>query len=463
MGLDAVPALVDILGDRRFTRTVGFWRDFTFSHYVLRYGDAAEAILCRIAGRRFYVRRSTSGSMSRDEQTEAVRQQVQDWYETVRETGLAPVWAEAVRAGGRDSAEQASRLREADPEMFFEAVQEGIDNAADDWVRRGLVRELARLQTEQATEVLRSLAEDSGPIVIRMAALGALTDRDDPEAGRLEVVVWEALADATIRDWWGVDDDVRRLAWLTHQADDPAAAEAMASTYWQLPNTGRLAVINGLGYGAFGMHRDEDPPIHPEVDAVVEALLIMVTYGDTTLNRMSGSRNGVSYSNPRNCDLAGDVLQRLWPDRYTFDLGGMLNQRDRQRILCVNAWREARGMELLPVPELPSVERVLDEQTAPLIDRILGSEDQDDRNAARQTLFELGLGALPAVQERWESMEEDAEGRSELAEVATRLAMIVRDVNITVEAGEMPNVMREALNALCGQLLSSDVVVELLL
>ena len=39
LGFDAVPALIDALGDRRFTRSVGYHRNFYFSHYVLSVGD----------------------------------------------------------------------------------------------------------------------------------------------------------------------------------------------------------------------------------------------------------------------------------------------------------------------------------------------------------------------------------------------------------------------------------------
>jgi hypothetical protein len=81
MGDVAVPRLIQALDDRRLTRTVGFWRDFNFSHYVLRVGDCAAAILELIAGQEFFVPRSTFSYMSKDGLEAEVRAKVNRWWE----------------------------------------------------------------------------------------------------------------------------------------------------------------------------------------------------------------------------------------------------------------------------------------------------------------------------------------------------------------------------------------------
>ncbi len=53
LGDAAVPALLAALGDPRLTRSVGYGRNFRFSHEVITVGDAALKILERIAGREF--------------------------------------------------------------------------------------------------------------------------------------------------------------------------------------------------------------------------------------------------------------------------------------------------------------------------------------------------------------------------------------------------------------------------
>lgn len=85
IGYPAVPQLIEALEDPRFTRSVGFWRDFVFSHHVLRVGDAALAILERIADRSFYQHTYTNAQMTKDEETAAVKAAVEAWWQEVLE------------------------------------------------------------------------------------------------------------------------------------------------------------------------------------------------------------------------------------------------------------------------------------------------------------------------------------------------------------------------------------------
>src|SRR4029077_20857770 len=54
IGYDAVPQLIEHLDDQRFTRSVGFHRNFYFSHHVLRVSDCALEILEEIAAQHFW-------------------------------------------------------------------------------------------------------------------------------------------------------------------------------------------------------------------------------------------------------------------------------------------------------------------------------------------------------------------------------------------------------------------------
>lgn len=49
IGFDAIPLLIDHIDDDTFTRSVGFHRDFYFSHRVLRVSDCVKTILHEIA------------------------------------------------------------------------------------------------------------------------------------------------------------------------------------------------------------------------------------------------------------------------------------------------------------------------------------------------------------------------------------------------------------------------------
>jgi len=71
IGYPAVPQLIEALTDERFSRSVGYHRDFCLSHTVLTIGDCAQQILPRISGRSFYVPRTPSSEMS-SEQAQAL-------------------------------------------------------------------------------------------------------------------------------------------------------------------------------------------------------------------------------------------------------------------------------------------------------------------------------------------------------------------------------------------------------
>jgi hypothetical protein len=64
IGEPAIPYLIDILGDRRPIRGVGYWRDFRPNRTVLRYQDAAIQIIDAIRSGNAYDRRTTSSYFS---------------------------------------------------------------------------------------------------------------------------------------------------------------------------------------------------------------------------------------------------------------------------------------------------------------------------------------------------------------------------------------------------------------
>ena len=75
IGYPAVPQLIAALDDPTFTRSVGYHRNFYFSHTVLTVGDCAAFILNRIAGKAFYTSQSTSSYLSKDGNVAQVRKE----------------------------------------------------------------------------------------------------------------------------------------------------------------------------------------------------------------------------------------------------------------------------------------------------------------------------------------------------------------------------------------------------
>jgi hypothetical protein len=83
IGEPAIPALIQLLKDRRPTRSVGYWRDFSPSRTVLRFQDAAIQILSELLPAAFYERNSTSAYFSIEPPAvqERVIQSIKTWYE----------------------------------------------------------------------------------------------------------------------------------------------------------------------------------------------------------------------------------------------------------------------------------------------------------------------------------------------------------------------------------------------
>lgn len=82
IGVPAVPALIGRLEDRRVTRSIGFWRNFSPSREVLRVQDVAVECIAAIVAVRFYEPSSTSSYLSNEkpEVRERVINDIQTWW-----------------------------------------------------------------------------------------------------------------------------------------------------------------------------------------------------------------------------------------------------------------------------------------------------------------------------------------------------------------------------------------------
>ena len=87
IGFPAVPHLIASLDNSNYSRSVGFWREGTFSHTVLTVGDCAAQILNQIAGKAFYQPKSTSSYLSKDGDVVQVRRDAEAWWNEVNGKG----------------------------------------------------------------------------------------------------------------------------------------------------------------------------------------------------------------------------------------------------------------------------------------------------------------------------------------------------------------------------------------
>jgi hypothetical protein len=91
IGEPAIPALIQLLDDRRPTRSVGFWRNFRPSRTVLRFQDAAIEIIDALLPAPFYRRSSTAAYFSTEspEVREQVIHSIKTWHQKCQ--GKSPV------------------------------------------------------------------------------------------------------------------------------------------------------------------------------------------------------------------------------------------------------------------------------------------------------------------------------------------------------------------------------------
>lgn len=84
IGSPAAPALIEALTDDRFSRSVGYHRNFYFSHTILTVGDCAQQILSRMSGQNFHSRDATSGYRSNEEKMLDVQKAARQWLESLK-------------------------------------------------------------------------------------------------------------------------------------------------------------------------------------------------------------------------------------------------------------------------------------------------------------------------------------------------------------------------------------------
>ncbi len=97
IGYDAVPQLMDHLGDEQLSRSIGFHRNFYFSHHALSVGECIEQILQSITGRELT---PFIANMSAEDRRKAVHSAAQEWWTDVREKGERQFLIDDTAKGG---------------------------------------------------------------------------------------------------------------------------------------------------------------------------------------------------------------------------------------------------------------------------------------------------------------------------------------------------------------------------
>jgi hypothetical protein len=346
VGFPAVPQLIAALEDPTFTRSVGFWRNFAFSHTVLTVGDCAVAILQRIAGKAFYQPASTSGYMSNESKNAATRKAVEAWWAEFQKEGEEQMLIKGTEAGDGNAPAQAELLIGRYPNAALASLIKGTQTATDDWVKTRLVQLFEKFDSPEALAFLDQEMR-KGASSPSVAAAAILSHKGRPEAITVMIHEWEKSPNTGPENMHGPNELVRFLA----SVDSPEAIVALGRNLQDCPLNARMAVVETVGEGGSWWYGHSSATNRSTATQEAAEKLLVTALQDTgQVMGESGSRMGKNYTDPRVCDMAGFFLNQLWPERYNFDLAASLKARDSQRVECQNVWRRAHNQALLSPP-----------------------------------------------------------------------------------------------------------------
>ena len=336
LGFVTVPALIEALDDERFTRSVGYGRNFRYSHYVLRVSDGAAAILSRFSGRHFWLGRGEG----RAERRREVKAQALAWWQQVQSGGVREFLTEMVLAGGQKSVDHATWLARQFPEAALAPIGRGVRQADDPWTRSNLVRVAGGLPGDEPIALLRREMRGAPDRRTRASAAAALWRRGHEEGLEAMITEWRRRPKVDPGSWgdWG-NTLGAQLEFLAGCGEARAIA-ALADDLLENPIRWRYDFVRELHTGDRagewrGGRQGDAEEISDGLAAAIEALLSSALHDTASFERMSGTWDGIRFSDPRICDLAAHVLARRWPDRYQFDLVAGAAEREAQRLRLI--------------------------------------------------------------------------------------------------------------------------------
>lgn len=440
LGAAAVPQLIDHLDDPQFTRTVGYWRNFTYSHYVVTVGEACADVLSEIAGRRFGTGWNERWS---PERARSARAAVEEWWATFREGGERAAALAALRSDGAESRAALRKLVEIDRTL---AVEEGLAaiGRTHGGTRDGLEQELQALADDPRVEAffLRT-AREGASRPSRVRAVGVLLRLGHPDALEPALELWRT-------DLLGTD--VSGEEWFLQALFEFGGSECGAAVLASVESAGPRLRLRLLKAGT------QWRPVVPR-EAGVRARLVDLLVGslddrtDTGTTWWSDGRTG----SERVCDVAANWMAPVLEDGGRFVTTRPESERDADIVILREKWRAARGLPPTPPPpdRFPAVERAPDERTDGLLGRVLAG----DADAVRET-EELGLAALPAARERLAESPANDPATARLRELVSRLARIVRSADV-VGGGEGRTALGDAVAATRGRPFDTEALVRL--
>jgi hypothetical protein len=356
LGYPAVPQLIAVLDSNTLTRSLGPIRFTQDPDFVLTVGDCAEAILQRITGKSFFGSRSggdylSNTYMSAAGEGPAARKTAEAWWADFQKKGEKQGLVDAVSGGGHDAPAQAELLTQRYPDVATAALVSGAKAATNGSVRSGLVEQIGKLGEPSGLDFLRSELTHGPMLESRVAAAFALRAQGDATAVPATIKEWEHKPEEIDNNDYVWDQVVEFLA----GCDSVQAIAALTADIARRNPRTKFEVVVALGETDRWSWRHKPETASPRTLEAIEQALVALLEDTTECFNTSFSRDDKGLSDPRICDLAAWFLSDRWPDRYSFDVEGTSEVRNRQRLVSLNTWRKAHNLPAVQVPAAKSI------------------------------------------------------------------------------------------------------------
>jgi len=156
LGFDAVPQLIEILDDERFTHIVELSAlNLSWDVRIMRFGDCARRIIEELAGRQF--------------NGEGSRKAIDSWWKEIQAKGEKQALIDSVQSATPYAYESALMLCKKHPDAALDALVKGIENTEDDGIKSDLVELLTDIKGDGPVPFLRKQLK-SPALRVRLAA-----------------------------------------------------------------------------------------------------------------------------------------------------------------------------------------------------------------------------------------------------------------------------------------------------
>ncbi len=336
IGINAVPKLIDRIGDSMPSRSTPFQRGLHFSDNFLTVGKCAEIILCKIAGQRFGDGKSS----------DLAREQAKAWWEEISTKGEKKYLIERVESGGNEAVESSRLMVAKFPEVAFDCISKVIDQSKDSGVQTKLLEVVGQLPFNVKTaEYVFYQLKNARELETRLMAARLILPRDRDAAINAMLHEFHEMVTNDVGGHWPSEEQAL-IAFLSH-SESVHAIKSLKNAYDSRKAPERTSII--LSFLDKSLNAGSDL----QLSAQIEELLAHALSDTTQRLGYTFSMSEVVFKNPRNSELAGYVLQNVLPTEYKFDFPLSAANVEKQRMDAINYWRRKNQLLEIQSSQMP--------------------------------------------------------------------------------------------------------------